>query len=96
MPAVRALSPDRAVSIKDRTPTVRAAVWDGQTDLAKNNIRFYLDGKQRTTFSYDRTTNRLSYAQRSRLAARTHTVKVIASDDEGNVTVRRWSFRVLG
>ncbi len=95
-PTVRALSPAPAARIKDRTPAVRAAVWDGQTDLAKSNIRFYVDGKQRTTFSYDRTTNRLSYAQRSRLAARTHTVKVLASEDDGNVTVRRWSFRVLG
>ena len=45
---VKALSPAPGARIKNRTPTVRAAVWDGQTDLAKGNIRFYVDGKQRT------------------------------------------------
>ena len=93
---VGALSPASRAKIKDRTLTARAAVWDGQTNLAKSNIRFYVDGKHRTAFSYDRTTNRLTYAQRSGIATRTHTVEVLASDDAGNVTARQWSFRVLG
>ena len=93
-PVVQPLSPDPKSKVGDRTPTARASVRDGETDLAKSNIRFYLDGKRRKIFSYDRTADRLTYAPRSRLAPRTHTVKVVANDGAGNVTVRRWSFRV--
>jgi glucose/arabinose dehydrogenase len=93
---VKALSPAPGTRIKDRTPTVRAAVYEEQGILTKSDIRFYLDGRQRSTFSYDPTTNRLSYAQPSRLATRKHTVKVVASDDAGNVSARRWGFEVLG
>jgi len=92
-PTVTALSPK--VRTKDRTPTVRAVARDEQTDLVKSDVQFYLDGKERTTFSYDQTTDRLSYAQPRRLAARTHTAEVLASDDSGNVTTRRWRFRVI-
>lgn len=95
-PVVQPLSPDPKAKVGDRTPTVRASVWDGETDLAKSNIRFYLDGKRRTIFSYDRTADRLTYAQRSRLASRKHVVKVVANDGAGNVTVRRWAFEVRG
>ncbi|CAA9470269.1 MAG: hypothetical protein AVDCRST_MAG02-4025 [uncultured Rubrobacteraceae bacterium] len=86
---MRAPSPASRAKIKERTQTARAAAWDGQTGLAKGNIRFYVDGKHRTAFSYDRTTNRLTYAQRSGLATRSHAVEALASDDAGNVTARR-------
>jgi hypothetical protein len=48
-------------AITDRTPRISAVVRDETTDLAKEDIRLYLDGRPKGGFSYDRATNRLTF-----------------------------------
>ncbi|CAN5891966.1 hypothetical protein BH23ACT11_BH23ACT11_21420 [soil metagenome] len=80
--------------IRDRTPTVRAYITDGQANLAKRNVRLYFDGKRKGQFNYNRRTDRLSYTTGS-LAKKRHSVKIVAIDRAGNRTVRLWRFRVI-
>jgi hypothetical protein len=83
-----------AVSTRDRTPTIRATVRDSQTNLGKGNIAVYVDGRRRSTFSYDRARDRLSYGG-GRMAYGRHTVRVVARDDVGLRTSRSWNLRVV-
>jgi hypothetical protein len=87
------LRPVPGSSTRDRTPTIRATVRDARTDLAKRNIRVYVDGRRKTTFFYDRATDRLRYTS-GRLSFGRHTVKVLAVDSAGLREVRSWRFRV--
>ena len=66
---------------------------DAQTDLAKPNIKLFVDGNRRD-FSYDRSTDRLSFTPSSRLAFGKHTVKVVADDSVLSAT-KSWSFGVV-
>ncbi|QIN80459.1 hypothetical protein GBA65_20245 [Rubrobacter marinus] len=77
----------------DRTPVVRATVRDAQTNLAKGNIRLFVDGRAVKTFSYDRATDRLSYTS-GRLSYATHRVRMVATDARGAATSKTWAFRV--
>ncbi|CAA9441670.1 MAG: hypothetical protein AVDCRST_MAG02-118 [uncultured Rubrobacteraceae bacterium] len=65
---------------------------DEDDELAKSDIRLYLDGRVKG-FSYDPATDRLSRATK-RLSYGWHRVRVEAEDGPGNGTKRAWSFRV--
>lgn len=92
-PTITGVKPAPASIISIRTPTIKAKVSDNRTELAKRHIRLYPDGKQRTTFSYDRSTDRVTYKS-PRLSYARHTVKIVAKDAAGNTAAKRWSFKV--
>ncbi|WP_273842001.1 hypothetical protein [Rubrobacter calidifluminis] len=94
-PAVTKPSPKPGRSVRDRTPTIAAAVRDGQQYLGKKNISLKLDGRKVTTFSYDRSTGRLSFTPKNNLSFGTHRVRIGAGDEFGLTTSRSWSFEVV-
>ncbi len=93
-PTISSVRPAPGAEIKDRTPTIKATVSDDQTELSKSNINLYLDGKQRTEFSYDQDTDRLSYTT-PKLSYAWHKVKIVAKDAAGNTATKKWSFKVI-
>jgi hypothetical protein len=68
-------------------------VTDKETDLAKANIRLYLDGKAKG-FAYDRATDRLSFVPKGGLDRGKHEVRIVARDGGGLSAAGSWSFRV--
>jgi Tol biopolymer transport system component len=97
-PLVEPLSPVPGSGTTDRTPRVSARVKDAQEDLAKPDItELSLDGQTigRTAFSYDPSTDRLSYTPSSALSYGRHTVRVVAQDSAGATATRAWSFSVV-
>lgn len=92
-PVILSPRPRPNATIRDRTPRITAIVRDAQTDLSKNNIRLYFDGRLRRTFSYDRAANRLAFVP-PRLGVGRHSVRIVASDGAGRQNARSWSFKV--
>lgn len=64
------------------------------TNLRKSNIKLYVDGKRKSTFKYNRSTDRLYYAAKT-LGFGAHQLKIVGTDTAGNVTVKKWSFKVV-
>jgi len=93
-PRVAPRSPKPGSSTRDHTPTVKATVSDSQTNLAKGDIRLFLDGRRATTFFYNRATDRLTYTSR-KLSFGRHKARIVARDDAGNVVSRIWRFKVV-
>ena len=93
-PSVGGLKPRAGSSVRDRTPRIQATVRDSQTDLAKGDVRLYLDGRSVHTFSYDPETDVLGRVPTSPLSYGSHAVKVTATDAAGNTTAKTWRFRV--
>ncbi len=83
-PTVGNMKP-KSRKIRDRTPRITASVRDSQTDMSKSNIRLYVDGRNVSRFSYNRSTNLLTYTPSRKLEYRWHTVKVVARDP-GNLS----------
>lgn len=92
-PSITVVRPVPGSRTRDRTPTVSATVRDAQTNLAKSNVLLYVDGRRKTTFSYNTATDRLSYAS-PRLSYARHTVRIVARDPQGLVGSRIWRFNV--
>jgi len=92
-PTVSGMSPAPNSKTRDRTPTVRAVVRDRGSDLARANIKLYVDGRARR-FSYRPRTDRLAYTT-GRLEPGRHTAKVVATDPSGNRSTRTWRFKVV-
>ena len=78
-------------STRDRTPLISATVRDEETDLTQSQIQLYIDGHQKLDFSYDQTTDALTYNS-GRLANRRHSVQIVADDGQGLQEGRTWSF----
>ena len=93
-PTVAPISPAPGSQIQSPSPTVRARITDVQTDLAKANIKLFVDGRAKN-FAYDAGTDALSSRQNN-LDTGGHQVKIVASDEAGLSTTRNWNFRVLG
>jgi hypothetical protein len=62
--------------------------------LLKGNIRLFVDGTSKS-FSYDASTDRLSFTPKSKLSLGKHTAKIVAKDAAGAVGTRSWSFSVV-
>jgi len=92
-PRITKIRPMDGSTISDRTPTIAATVRDSATNLAASNIVLRVDGEIRSGFSYDRSTDRLTYTT-NRLDLGKHTVRIRAVDAQGLATVRDWSFRI--
>jgi len=93
-PTITTISPTPGSKIRDRTPTASAKVMDSETNLSKDNIRLWVDGKRVEGFSYDRTTHRLSYTTKELDRGR-HTVLIKALDRQGLSASRLWGFGVV-
>ena len=93
-PTIASIKPAPDSRTRDRTPTIVATVTDDQTELQSSSIQLFVDGVERTSFTYDEATDRLSYTS-GRLSYARHTVKIVATDEAGNPTTRSWSFRVV-
>lgn len=94
-PTVSGMLPKPAATITDTTPTIKATVKDNLTNLAKGNIRLYVNGKliSATKYTYSRATDQLVYNS-PKLTKGKKTVKVVARDAAGNVGVRSWYFTI--
>ena len=92
-PTINALRPTPSSSTRDRTPTIRATVRDGESELGASNIKLRVDGA-RKSFAYDPDTDRLSRTM-GKLSYGRHSVRVVAEDLAGNATSRPWSFKVV-
>ncbi len=68
---------------RDRTPRITATVRDDRSELSQDDIRFALDGREKSTFSYDASTDRLTYDSK-RLSLGKHTADCISVDPERN------------
>jgi TolB protein len=96
-PTITNMRPAPGSTTTDRTPTIAATVTDAQTNLAKSNITLTLDGATipRTTYSYNQSTDRMSYTPQKKLSLGQHTVKVVARDASGLSTPKSWSFKIV-
>lgn len=94
-PAISYLRPVPGSKTRDRTPTIGATVKDSRTDLSKSNVTLLVDGKKRSTFSYNRANDRLSFTPGARLPLGKHTVKIVARDGAGISKVASWRFSVV-
>ncbi|MDP9454528.1 MAG: hypothetical protein CYG60_12525 [Actinobacteria bacterium] len=96
LPTVTSLVPSSGAKTRDRTPAISAVVRDSQTNLAKGDIKLFVDGRQisASAFAYDASTDKLSYTSGTLSYAR-HTVKVDARDAAGNVVSKQWTFYVV-
>jgi hypothetical protein len=94
-PKITGLTPAPDSQIRDRTPLIRARVWDSQTELTKSNIRLFLDGNERFAFTYDQVRDIFRFQVQAQLAFGRHTVNLSARDAQGNRTIKVWSFRVV-
>ena len=95
-PTVSDLAPVPGSTIQVRRPTIAATVKDPETDLRRSNISLFVDGKRiaRTSFSYDASTDRLSYQPPTRLPLGEHAVEVVATDERDFAKTKRWSFTI--
>lgn len=89
-PRISNLSPTGVVS--DSTPKIQASVVDLQEMLPKPDVDFFVDGVPRTNFSYNANSGALSFT--SAMKEGRHSVKITATDPQGNRTTRAWTFRV--
>lgn len=87
--------------ISGARPTIRATVRDEGTNLSKKDIRFYLDGSEKSRFHYDPASGRLSHRIGRALSSGVHRVEIEAEaqsgDDQGSSsgTARKgWTFTV--
>jgi dipeptidyl aminopeptidase/acylaminoacyl peptidase len=96
-PTVTKVNPDPGSTTTDRTPTIAATVSAQQTDLAKANITLTLDGQTipRAAFSYNRTTDRLTYTPGKKLTLGIHNVRVVAKDEANLSTTKNWGFEIV-
>jgi Tol biopolymer transport system component len=92
-PTVTRPRPKPGSTVYDRSPTISAVVRDAESELTKEDIQLWFDGRERG-FSYDPDTDQLSRDTKG-LAAGTHAVRIVATDEAGNQGTRRWSFKVV-
>lgn len=92
-PRIANVRPVPGSKTRDRTPTTTATVKDNSSELMKSDIRLFVDGKEKTSFSYDQAGDKLSYTS-ARLSYTGHTMKIVADDDAGNTAIQSWRFTV--
>jgi hypothetical protein len=93
-PVINSLTPQPGSMVRDRTPNIAATVRDDFTELSRNRIQFFLDGRANSNFTYDASSDRLSYLS-SNLSIGRHTAKVVATDAQGLTATQVWSFSVV-
>jgi len=92
-PAVVSVTPERGQSITDRRPTILITLSD-VSGIDESSIELRLDG-QDVQFSFDPTTQRLSYTPPENLSLGSHTIYLSVSDLKGNSSEDSWNFTVV-
>ena len=94
-PTISGMSPKHASITRDTTPTIKATVRDNMTNLAKGNIKLYVNGSliPATKYSYSRATDQLVYNS-PKLSKGKKTVRIVATDAAKNVGARSWYFTI--
>jgi WD40-like Beta Propeller Repeat len=94
-PTITDVRPAPNARIQNRSPLISATVRDAEDNLSATDIRLFVDGNSiaAATFSYDSTTDKLSYKS-NQLSRGGHTIRIVATDTKGLSTLKTWSFRV--
>ncbi|QIN80711.1 multicopper oxidase domain-containing protein [Rubrobacter marinus] len=93
-PVVTPLTPRPNSTIRGLRPTIAAVMRDAETDLAKANIKLWIDGRRVLGFTYARSSNRLAYRPPRPMRAGLHAVRITANDGRGRSTTKTWRFRI--
>lgn len=91
-PRISKPRPGAGSVLGDRTPRISAVVRDGTTELARRDVRLFVDGKSRP-FTYDRREDLLE-KRTGKLSLGKHRIRIVALDEAGNRAVRYWVFRI--
>jgi VCBS repeat-containing protein len=96
-PTVTPISPAPASTTTDTTPRISAVARDIETDLAKGNVKLFVDGVAvaPAKFTYDAATDRLTHTPAVALSFAGHTVTVVTTDAQGKTTTKQWGFKVV-
>jgi hypothetical protein len=95
-PVIKPRAPKPGSKITDRTPTIKAKVFDrGGDQLKKKNIKLFLDRNRidRSDFTYRASKDLLTFTPDERLSRDKHTVKITAGP-KGDRATRSWSFTI--
>jgi hypothetical protein len=92
-PTITRPAPSPGSEIRDRTPLIAATVRDADGQLAKSNIKLWVDG-QAKSFTYNADTDRLSHLSGT-LAYSGHTVKIEITDASDLKAGKTWIFKVV-
>jgi hypothetical protein len=98
-PVIKPRAPKPGDKITDRTPTIKAKVFDrdggNNNKLKKNDIKLFLDRNKidRSDFSYSTRKELLKFTPDETLAREKHTVKITAGP-KNDRTTRSWSFTI--
>jgi VCBS repeat-containing protein len=90
-PTITDTNPAPGSLVRGPVPTIKATIHDDETNLSKENIKLWVDGKRVEAFSYDRATDRLSY-KKANLDNGRHRVLIVAKDGKGLSASRLWGF----
>lgn len=77
----------------DRRRDVKATVSDEQSELQKEDIRLFVDGKEKSSFTYNPKNDRLVFDKMEQFGVGKHKAKIKATDEAGNTAKRKWTFR---
>jgi hypothetical protein len=93
--AITITSTSPSGNVSNPVPTVQATVKAEGSNLSKRDVRLYLDRIEQRRFYYGRATGNLSYHPPGMLPAGTHTVEIVATDDQRRSTAKKsWTFTV--
>jgi hypothetical protein len=96
-PVIKPKQPKPGEKISDRTPAIKAKVFDRDSKLTKQDIKLKLDNnrvKQRD-FTYKSRKEILTHTPGRKLSRGKHTVKITAGP-KGDRATRTWSFKIQG
>ena len=102
-PVIKPRDPRPGEKVEDRTPTIKAKVFDRDGDdgrdgneLSKQDIKLKVDGDRvkKKDFSYSRRKELLKHTPNEDLSLSKHTVKITAGP-KGDRATRSWSFKIV-
>ena len=94
IPTITNMTPADGTTVRDKRSTVAATVSDSVTNLSRNDIRLTIRGEEIRTFSYNRTTERLTYTPRKNFRPGATPVRIVAVDEHGGRARADWTFIV--
>jgi hypothetical protein len=94
-PVIKPRAPKPGDKITDRTPTIKAKVFDRGRQLKKKHIKLFLDRNRidRSDFTYRASKDLLKFTPDESLSREKHTVKITAGP-KGDRATRSWSFTI--
>ncbi len=92
-PVIKNVSPTGKIT--DRTPTVKAKVIDGVTNLTKEDLTLKFDGVTIPQKSFKFSAKEVLTYDSPKRSLGSHTVRITATDDAGNTGAKQWSFKIV-